>query len=170
MSLKNKFNRVAEDKSQLQEFANKVCGSMDDGEGEFSPILSEEQIINLIQDAFSKGEIHTTFTSEEAEISEVEGVIYVKLTKGRNPRYIKCDFGEYGYVEYTYDNINNYTYLERKMGDGDVSENGMYSNILDDFKNPLAYLEGLEFKLEDYSSEDEPVPASALKVFYIFKY
>lgn len=47
MSLKNKFNRVAEDKSQLQEFANKVCDSMDDGEEGFKEILSEKQIESI---------------------------------------------------------------------------------------------------------------------------
>ena len=40
MSLKNKFNRVATDNSQLQEFANSVCDAFDSGDGEFKPVSS----------------------------------------------------------------------------------------------------------------------------------
>lgn len=37
-TLKAKFNRVATDNSQLQEFTDKVCDAFDNGNGEFKPI------------------------------------------------------------------------------------------------------------------------------------
>ena len=71
-NLKNKFNRVAEDKSQLQEFANKVCDSMDDGEGEFSPIPTEEQIEKLIKENSTKLYLHHVYFSTADEILVID--------------------------------------------------------------------------------------------------
>jgi len=55
--LKNKFNRVGADASQLQEFADNVCNAFDDGEDGFKKIPGEEEITNVVNQGLESGEI-----------------------------------------------------------------------------------------------------------------
>ena len=64
MSLKNKFNRVATDNSQLQEFANQVCDAFDNGEGGFKPVGASDIPVFDITVEEHEGEI-TVIMSEE---------------------------------------------------------------------------------------------------------
>ena len=73
-TLKNKFNRVATDNSQLQEFTDKVCETLDNGEGEMKEIPSTEEIEKIVNEGIKSGEINTKLKIELVDSISVENV------------------------------------------------------------------------------------------------
>lgn len=83
MELKNKYNRVADDRQQLQEFTNKVCDSLDNGKDNFINLSTS---LKLNPQSISTINLQELINNEEIEFNtcfkiENKGFVYTRSSK-----------------------------------------------------------------------------------------
>lgn len=147
--LKNKFNRVGSDASQLQQFADGVCEALGNEDGEFS------SIIDIVNQAIQNGQIKVgtkLYRHYFASSDNRKGLEVINTYPYNYEAFGECDFGGALKVRYTEDDGDNYCQITCIDQDGIMYYSDLPNNDVLSLNPSVLEVELVVFTVEDYEA------------------